>query len=104
MGLRAERDPDGDGREHPDLFRSPLRTRPWEHYPAMASLSAHACNVLARGLRWLDPVDAHQTPGRGRQLGGAVAGTTTQIHHAQIARVLGRVGIRRSVSGEVDSE
>ncbi len=54
---------DGDGRTHPDLFRSPLRTRPWEHYPAMASLSAHTCNVLARGLQWLDPVDAHHLAG-----------------------------------------
>jgi hypothetical protein len=54
---------DGDGRTHPDLFRSPLRNRPWEHWPVMASLSGHLCNLLARGAGWLDPVDAHHLAG-----------------------------------------
>ncbi len=41
----------------PDLRLSPFRNRPWEHYPAGATLAAASSTVLSRWLGLLDPYD-----------------------------------------------
>lgn len=43
----------------PDLFVSPLRTRPWEYYPVANLLAAATSEVLSRRLGLLDPFDGY---------------------------------------------
>lgn len=56
--LDFDRDPYPSDRE-PNLFVSPLRTRPWEYYPVANLLAAGTSEVLSRRLGLLDPFDGY---------------------------------------------
>ncbi len=56
LDFRADPYPEG---RRPDLRFSPFRTRPWEHYPAGATLAAASSTVLSRWLGLLDPFDGY---------------------------------------------
>lgn len=56
--LDFDRDPYPPERE-PNLFISPLRTRPWEYYPVANVLAAATSEVLSRRLGLLDPFDGY---------------------------------------------